>query len=121
MNVFVESLPELIGALGSAGAVGIVVWCARRWRRSRDRPDPAVLEQRARSELVTDYQTVRRYTLLGTTGRDGGPIQVISTRPVGTFLIWPVGRQQERFELTDVRLYDGTFAAEPVDRYETVR
>ncbi|MFG2630377.1 hypothetical protein [Streptomyces sp. NPDC048473] len=130
MNIFTDALPEFLGALGSAGAVGTVMWCFRGWhrRRARDCPAPGPAPV-SHAEFVggqaapaaRGYATVRRYTLLGTSAEDGSPIQLASTRSAGTVIVWPVGARQERFELTDVRLYDGTFAAEPVDRYETAR
>ncbi|MFE2853001.1 hypothetical protein ACFXJO_17940 [Streptomyces lavendulae] len=41
-----------------------------------------------------------------------------SSKPAGTVVTWtgPAGR--ERFELTDHRLPDGTYGAEPVARYQ---
>ncbi|MFE7779229.1 hypothetical protein ACFU5O_36250 [Streptomyces sp. NPDC057445] len=60
---------------------------------------------------------LRRYTLLGTVTADGSPAQVTSTRPAGTIITYRVSDCAERFELTDFLLYDGTFAAEPLDRY----
>lgn len=60
---------------------------------------------------------IRRYTLLGTTTADGVPAQLLSTKPAGTLVTHRVDGRDERFELTDTMLYDGTYAAEPVDRY----
>lgn len=123
MNILIEALPELLGALGSAAVVGAVVWGCRRWRRQNTAAPPT----EPTNEKLTAAQTgtwvpqpvmIRRYTLLGTTANDGCPVQLMSTRPPGTLIIWPGRDRPERFELTGVRLYDGTFAAEPVDRYE---
>ncbi|MFF2438857.1 hypothetical protein ACFVU4_32680 [Streptomyces sp. NPDC058107] len=61
--------------------------------------------------------TLRRYTLLGITTGDGTPTHLLSTRPAGSIVAHQVDGRTERFELTDVPLYDGTFAAEPLDRY----
>jgi hypothetical protein len=44
-------------------------------------------------------------------------VQITSTRPVGAVITHVVGGRTGRFELTGVRLYDGTYAAEPLDRY----
>ncbi|CBG71165.1 conserved hypothetical protein [Streptomyces scabiei 87.22] len=41
----------------------------------------------------------------------------LTTRRAGTIIRRDVGRGPERFELTNVQLSDGTYAAEPVDRY----
>ncbi|MFJ6000465.1 hypothetical protein [Streptomyces sp. NPDC092370] len=48
---------------------------------------------------------------------DGTPVQFTSTRAAGTTIIRVFDGRPEQFELTSVRLYDGTYAAEPVDRY----
>ncbi|MEU0283276.1 hypothetical protein [Streptomyces sp. NPDC006195] len=69
----------------------------------------------------TPHAKAKRYTLLGTSTDDGSPVQLTSTRPPGTVVTWLTGGYRERFELTDVQLYDGTFAAEPVDRYEAAQ
>ncbi|MCF1593364.1 hypothetical protein [Streptomyces muensis] len=95
MSLLVDSLPEFLGALGATGVAGGVVWFFR-WRR----------KNRARS-----------YTVLNTVGTNGNPVQHLTTRPPGTVITLEVNGRRERFELTDVRLPDGTFAAEPVDRY----
>ncbi|MFE7111133.1 hypothetical protein ACFU98_42750 [Streptomyces sp. NPDC057575] len=129
MDIFTDALPEFLGALGSAGAAGGAMWCFRAWRRRRARDRPADWPVTAGpveaggGESVPAARrcaVVRSYTLLGTTGTDGSPVQLASTRPAGTVIVWPAENGQERFELTDARLYDGTFAAEPVDRYEAV-
>ncbi|MFE4547949.1 hypothetical protein [Streptomyces sp. NPDC056785] len=121
MKIFVESLPELFGALGSAGVLGALAWCCGLWRRSHgSRHACAAPEAIPRWELDAQCRAIRKYTLLGTASGDGGAVQVMSTRLAGAILVWPVGDRQERFELTDVQLFDGSFAAEPVDRYEKV-
>ncbi|WP_216353435.1 hypothetical protein [Streptomyces sp. JHA26] len=51
---------------------------------------------------------LRRYTLLRTPG------QYETTRPAGTVITRQVDGQPQYFELTDVPLGDGTFAAEPL-------
>ncbi|MCZ4101105.1 hypothetical protein [Streptomyces sp. H39-C1] len=60
--------------------------------------------------------SIRRYTLLAPR-RPRHPGQLISTRPAGTVLAHVVGGRAERFVLTNAVLYDGIFAAEPLDRY----
>ncbi|MCX4971044.1 hypothetical protein OHA98_41260 [Streptomyces sp. NBC_00654] len=128
MEILTDALPEFLGALGSAGAVGTVMWCFRTWRRRARGParGPA---STSLTEFIGDQAapadqrnaTARRYTLLGTLTEDGSPKQLTSTRSAGTVIVWPMGHGQERFELTDVQLYDGTFAAEPATRYEAAR
>ncbi|MFD8290945.1 hypothetical protein ACFV2B_22365 [Streptomyces lavendulae] len=60
----------------------------------------------------------RTYTLLGARAADGQPVHMPSSKPAGTVVTWtgPAGR--EGFELTDHRLPDGTYGAEPVARYQ---
>ncbi|WP_326655975.1 hypothetical protein [Streptomyces anthocyanicus] len=58
---------------------------------------------------------VRHFILLRTEGVDGTPVRYETTRPAGTKITpWVDGRQR-LFELTDVQLEDGTYAAEPLD------
>ncbi|MFC9295770.1 hypothetical protein ACFTWH_10830 [Streptomyces sp. NPDC057011] len=56
-------------------------------------------------------RVLRRYTLL----RTSGPGQYDTTRPSGTVITHHIDGRTQRFELTDVPLGDGTYAAEPVD------
>ncbi|MCM2387455.1 hypothetical protein [Streptomyces albipurpureus] len=117
MNILSESLPELLGAVGSAGVVGLIAWCVRNGHRRRlSTPDA-----HGATDPAVSYRSIRRYTLLGTSDVDSGPIQVASTRQAGTIMVWQIGARNERFELTNVYLDDGTFAAEPVERYEDNR
>lgn len=63
-----------------------------------------------------DLAKARRYTLLDTVTGDGLPVQVTTTRPMGMLITQTLNGRQRWFELTNVRLHDGTFAAEPIDR-----
>ncbi|MER5757715.1 hypothetical protein [Streptomyces sp. NPDC002082] len=113
--LFAASLPELLGGLGAAIIVGLAPWATRRWRDRRTvSPAPAPLAIPGDTRVP---EQVRRYTLLGTLTPDGSPAQITSTRPARTAIIYRGGGQAERFELTDALLYDGTYAAEPLDRY----
>ncbi|MFC7936508.1 hypothetical protein ACFU2J_09785 [Streptomyces sp. NPDC057387] len=86
-------LPVLLLAAGIAGTW----WCRR------VRPTPP------------EPPRVRHFTLLRTEGADGRPVQYETTRPTGTKITpWVDGRQR-LYELTDVRLEDGSYAAEPLD------
>ncbi|MFJ8111654.1 hypothetical protein [Streptomyces sp. NPDC096132] len=58
-----------------------------------------------------------RYVLLSSVDTDGNPVSHLTTRRAGTVIVRDVGRGPERFELTNVRLRDGSFVAEPMDRY----
>ncbi|MFJ5222821.1 hypothetical protein [Streptomyces sp. NPDC088400] len=130
MDILIAALPELVGALGSAAIASTVVWCFRAWRRQRARDSTATtpatvtlpeLLAHPQSTSETQSAKAKHYTLLGTSAGDGSPVQLTSTRPPGTIITWLTRGHRERFELTDVQLYDGTFAAEPVDRYEAAR
>ncbi|MGC0387040.1 hypothetical protein [Streptomyces sp. SAI-129] len=86
-------LPVLLLAAGIAGA-----WLYRRARATP--PEPP---------------RVRHFTLLRTESADGAPVRYETTRPTGTKIArWVEGRQR-LYELTDVQLEDGSYAAEPLD------
>ncbi|MFE5614086.1 hypothetical protein [Streptomyces sp. NPDC056524] len=107
-DLITSSLAELLGGL--AGILLLAVaGRARLRRRAARRVAPAE---------IRDVRQARTYTLPGTLAPDGCPVKVISTRPAGTILYHsgPVGR--EKFELTDFVLSDGTYAAEPLSRYQ---
>ncbi|MFH8533485.1 hypothetical protein ACH4GE_34295 [Streptomyces tendae] len=58
---------------------------------------------------------VRRFTLLRAESADGTPVRYETTRPTGTRVTpWVDGRQR-LYELTDVQLEDGSYAAESLD------
>ena len=93
MNILAATLPNFLGGLAVLIAGGACTW---------------VLARRAR---------IRRYTLLNSTAPDGSPVVHLTTRRAGTVIRRDVGQGLERFELTKVQLSDGTYAAEPIDRY----
>ncbi|MGC4986656.1 hypothetical protein ACLQ18_39705 [Streptomyces sp. DT193] len=62
----------------------------------------------------------RRYTLLGVVICMGHPMQITTTRLVGSVITRAVAGREMRFELTTATLYDGSFAAEPVDSYQPI-
>ncbi|MGW6839124.1 hypothetical protein ACWGCI_37740 [Streptomyces sp. NPDC054949] len=94
MNIFLEALPEFFGGLGTAAVIVGVTRVVRRRNAG-----------------------VRKYTLLSTVDADGNPVHHLSTRPTGTVISRDIAGRRERFQLTAALLPDGTFAAEPVDRY----
>ncbi|MFF5365429.1 hypothetical protein ACFY4I_39610 [Streptomyces scabiei] len=98
MTYLLDALPELLGGLGAAFVLAGLTWLAR-WALGRRNGQ------------------LRRYTLLSTVGPDGNPILHVTTRRAGTTITRDTGGQRERFELTDVLMPDGTYAAEPLDRY----
>ncbi|MGW1226605.1 hypothetical protein [Streptomyces sp. NPDC002530] len=94
MNLFSATLPNFLGGLAVLVVGSAVTWTLTR-RSGR----------------------IRRYTLLNSSFPDGSPVLHITTRRAGTIIRRDVGRGLERFELTKAQLSDGTYAAEPMDRY----
>ncbi|MFC1443071.1 hypothetical protein ABUW04_33010 [Streptacidiphilus sp. N1-10] len=70
-----------------------------------------------RQARVYRRRELRRYTLLGTQDAHGNPLLYDTTRNAGNVLIRVVEGHRSTFELTDVQLRDGTYAAEPLDSY----
>ncbi|MFI1285154.1 hypothetical protein ACH4U5_31095 [Streptomyces sp. NPDC020858] len=100
----------LSGALIATCSTALLAAATAAPRRLRDRrtarrqvPAPAAPSEGARM--------LRRYTLL----RTSGPGQYDTTRPGGTVITHHIDGRTQRFELTDVPLGDGTYAAEPID------
>lgn len=105
VSLFIDALPGLLSALGAAAVIALA---SRAWRRLSSR--------RAAAGTAPDGpRALRRYTLLRSFDTDGTPHQYETTRPTGTVIIQRVDGQSRNFELTDIPLGDGTFAAEPVD------
>lgn len=95
MSIFGQALPAFLAEVAAA-PVGIYgTWLIRHRRKT----------------------SLRRYTLLGTVGTDGNPMQIVTTRRPGSVINVNVGGHRQRFQLTDARLPDGTYAAEPMDLY----
>lgn len=92
--LFQASLAEFLGGLAVIIVVTVVTWLIHRRR-----------------------QGVRRYTLLNSADSDGNPVLHVTTRRAGTVIRRDVGRGPERFELTNTPMGDGTYVAEPLDRY----
>ncbi|MFG2557210.1 hypothetical protein [Streptomyces sp. NPDC048581] len=111
MNLIGETLPQVIGGLVVAALLGGVSWAAHQVRPRRT----------ARSLPVTvprpAHPGLRTYALLGTMASDGRPVRRDTTWPPGTVITATVDGRAQRFQLTDASLYDGTFAAEPLDRH----
>ncbi|MFW3469915.1 hypothetical protein ACN24M_00135 [Streptomyces microflavus] len=93
MNLFDATLPNFLGGLAVLVLASFVTWVIRRGPR------------------------VRRYTLLNSATPEGSPVLHLTTLRAGTIIRRDVGRGMERFELTKVQMPDGTYAAEPMDRY----
>ncbi|MFG2586382.1 hypothetical protein [Streptomyces malaysiensis] len=134
MHLLLDALPEFLGALGSAAVIGMLLRCGRRLRRLPCQGTHTAAPRagdgiRAGTDAGAcgperrgiDLAKVRRYTLLDTVTDDGLPVQVTTTRPVGTLITQTLTGQEQHFELTNVRLHDGTFAAEPIDRCRSPR
>ncbi|MCL7429824.1 hypothetical protein [Streptomyces sp. YS415] len=112
MNMFFDALPEFLGALGAAVAMGLGALIARTLRGTRPAPMPLAGPTVDQSKLAA-----RRFTLLETTHISGETVQITTTRPAGTVITYRSDDHAERFELTDIPLGDGTYVAEPLDRY----
>ncbi|MEU6557783.1 hypothetical protein ABZ915_47410 [Streptomyces sp. NPDC046915] len=94
VTIFRDAVPEFVGGLAVVIVLAVVGWYVKRRRN-----------------------TLRRYTLLNSVDADGNPVLHVTTRRPGTVVTRDAGRGPERFELTDVELPDGTYVAEPMDRY----
>jgi hypothetical protein len=128
MHFLLDALPEFLGALGSAAVIGMLLRCGRRVRSLTRGTDTAAPHVGGCTRAEADagargpecrgagLAKARRYTLLDTVTDDGLPIQVTTTRPVGTLITHTFTGQERHFELTNVRLHDGTFAAEAIAR-----
>ncbi|MET8218078.1 hypothetical protein [Streptomyces hirsutus] len=111
MSLLTDALPGLLSAIGAAGVIALASAARRRLLPRRPRT-----AQGAGTAVASDGPRVLRcYTLLRTVGPDGAPDQYETTRPTGTVITHRVDSRPQRFELTDVPLGDGTFAAEPLD------
>ncbi|MEU2232609.1 hypothetical protein [Streptomyces vietnamensis] len=109
-DVITGSIAELLGGCAVVVAVALV---ARTRRRRGARRGTAPGGDGAAT------RPARTYTLIGTRAPDGHVVQLASSRPAGTVITWqePASDRQQRFELTDAVLSDGTYAAEPLDWY----
>ncbi|WP_405438486.1 hypothetical protein OG373_13785 [Streptomyces avidinii] len=108
-------LPELFtdilsGALITTCSTALLAGAATVPRRLLDRWTAAG-QGLASAVPLECARTLRRYTLL----RTCGPGQYDTTRPSGTVITHHIDGRTQRFELTDVALGDGTYAAEPID------
>ncbi|MFI8265577.1 hypothetical protein [Streptomyces sp. NPDC085665] len=105
-NVLNDSLAQLVGGLALALVLAGWAWIWRRHRVPPPQGQPTLPRQ------------ARRYTLLDTLGEDGQPQHLVSTRPAGTIVTRNAESGPERFELTDAVLPDGSYAAEPLHRFQ---
>ncbi|MFJ4008004.1 hypothetical protein ACIPWL_31810 [Streptomyces sp. NPDC090023] len=105
MWLLINAVPDLLSAIGAAAVIALA---SAAWHRLS-------IGRAAASAASDDSRTLRHYTLLRTVGPDGAPQQYETTRPTGTVITHRVDGRPQRFELTDVPLGDGTFAAEPLD------
>ncbi|MCX4617876.1 hypothetical protein [Streptomyces mirabilis] len=127
MSLVLDALPEFLGSLAAAAAIG-AAWGVRQRRRRRMIPSPYSMlrhkshymkEANAQSgpdpAPSTETPAVRCYTALGSTIADGSTARITSTRLAGSTVLCVIVGPVEWFELTSARLGDGTYAAEPVD------
>ncbi|MCX5216133.1 hypothetical protein OG689_44165 [Kitasatospora sp. NBC_00240] len=92
------SLTEFYCAVLAALLLSALGWATRRIVASRNKE-------------------LRRYTLLGSVDAQGNPLLHDTTRGTGTVITRDIDGQRRQFELTDALLRDGTYAAEPLERY----
>ncbi|GAA2607334.1 hypothetical protein [Streptomyces lienomycini] len=111
MPLLIDALPDLLGALG---ATCVIAFTSAAWRRLSSRR-PRSAHRGAPVTALDGRRMLRRYTLLRAGGPDGDPVTYETTRPAGTIITRQVDGHPRYFELTDVPLGDGTFAAEPLD------
>ncbi|MFB6842123.1 hypothetical protein [Streptomyces sp. NPDC056361] len=119
MNLLRDILPEFLAALGAAATIALVTAVVRsiRARRTSTSSLPSAPITPTDGE-TTPGTTIHHFTLLGTTDTNGDPVKLTTTRPAGTTITYRADGGTERFQLTSARLHDGTFAAEPIDRYQ---
>ncbi|RLU80186.1 hypothetical protein CTZ27_35690 [Streptomyces griseocarneus] len=98
-----KSLDLLGTALGQGLVAGVLIAAAAAMWLSRRRAVPA------------EPPRVRHFTLLRTENADGSPVRYETTLPTGTKITPWVGGRQRLYELTNVQLENGTYAAEPLD------
>lgn len=117
-----DVLPEFLGAIGAAATVTAITAAVRSFRARRASAAtsslPAGPLPPTDPTTTTPNATIRHFTLLGTTSISGEPVKITTTRQTGTTITYLVHGHTERFELTSAQLHDGTFAAEPIDRYQ---
>jgi hypothetical protein len=111
MPFLIDALPDLLGALG---ATCVIALASAAWRRLSSR-GPRSAHRGTPVTALDGTRMLRRYTLLRTGGPDLAPVRFETTRPAGTVITRQVDGHPRYFELTDVPLGDGTFAAEPLD------
>jgi hypothetical protein len=100
------------GLLSATVATAVIALVSAAWRRLSSR---RTARRTAVDAAPCGTRMLRRYTLLRSTGPDGTPYRYETTRPTGTVITHRVDGLSQCFELTDVPLGDGTFAAEPLD------
>ncbi|MFF3727432.1 hypothetical protein ACFYYM_34260 [Streptomyces erythrochromogenes] len=106
-DILSGSLAEFIGGLAVALALAGWVWIRRRHLAAAPAQQVSPLPRQA-----------RRYTLLDTPDEDGQPQHLVSTRPAGTVVTRAGASGPQHFELTDAVLPDGSYAAEPLHRFQ---
>ncbi|MFE5124987.1 MULTISPECIES: hypothetical protein [Streptomyces] len=108
----ISQLIDVPGLVSSLVGAAVLAGVAATWRWMRVRG----AGESGDSAPAGGARTLRRYTLLRTAGAHGSPEQYETTWPTGTVITHRVdGRHSRRFELTDVPLGNGTYAAEPLD------
>ncbi|MFG2719752.1 hypothetical protein ACGFW5_15850 [Streptomyces sp. NPDC048416] len=102
----ITALPGSLSTLSAAFALVTAALAHLRARRAA--------QLAAGAALVEQPRRLRDYTLLRTTGPDGAPVHYTTTRPHGSVITHQIDGRPRDFELTDLPLGDGTYAAEPL-------
>ena len=111
MSLITDALPGLLSTIGAAAVIAFASAVRRRMSSTHLRAP----QRTGPGAALAHTRVLRRYTLLRTAGPEGVSGQYETTRPAGTVIVHRVNGSPQRFELTDVPLGDGTFAAEPLD------
>lgn len=108
MSVIIAVATGILIALGTTATTYLAHLALARLRALR------AARQAAPTAALEPSRRVRHYTLLRTLGSDGRPVQYLTTRPPGSVITHSIQGRPRDFELTDLPLGDGTYAAEPL-------
>ena len=97
MSTLVDALPELLGGLGAGLVLMGVGWVVHK------------VHSRGMARRLP-----RQYTVLYSGNSGGHPDRFASRQPAGTVVFHIVEGRVQRLMLTETRLSDGTFAAQPL-------
>lgn len=111
MSLLSDNLPGLLSAVGATTVPALAALVCDRLRLHRAR----TAQRGGAFAPLEGSGCLRRYTLLRTADPDGGLARYTTTRPPGTVITHLINGHPQHFELTDVAVGDGTYAAEPLE------